>query len=57
MAPPLQLGSAYVRWRVASPDTLDQIARNALALQLGDRPLAEDIYADIKEQIIRSGER
>lgn len=43
--------------RVASPDTLDQIARNALALQLGDRPLAEDVYADIKEQIIRSEER
>lgn len=43
--------------RVASPATLDQITQNALSLQLGDRQLAEDVYADIKEQVIRSGER
>lgn len=43
--------------RVASPATLDQIARNTLALQLGDRQLAADVYTDLREQVIRAGER
>lgn len=42
---------------VASPATLDKIVRNTLAIQLGDRQLAEDAYADLKEQVIRSPER
>jgi hypothetical protein len=42
---------------VASPATLDKIVRNCLAIQLGDRQLAEDAYADLKEQVIRSPER
>ena len=36
--------------RVASPDTLDRIARNSLAIQLGDRSLAQEVYADVREQ-------
>lgn len=42
---------------VASPATLDKIVRNSLAIQLGDRPLAEDIYNDLREQVIRTAER
>jgi hypothetical protein len=42
---------------VASPATLDKIVRNCLAIQLGDRQLAEDAYADLREQVIRSPER
>jgi hypothetical protein len=43
--------------RVSSPATLDQIARNTLALQLGDRQLAADVYTDLRQQVIRAGER
>jgi hypothetical protein len=43
--------------RVTSPDTLDQIARNTLALQLGDENLATAAYADLRQQVIRSPER
>ncbi|MDQ3153866.1 MAG: hypothetical protein M3R63_19865 [Actinomycetota bacterium] len=43
--------------RVASPDTLDRVARNSLAIQLGDRSLAEEVYADVREQVIRVRER
>jgi hypothetical protein len=42
---------------VASPATLDKIVRNCLAIQLGDRQLAEDVYADLREQVHRSPER
>ena len=40
--------------RVASPATIDQIARNALGLRLGDRELAAEIYADLRQQVIQS---
>jgi hypothetical protein len=43
--------------RVASPETLDRIARNSLAIQLGDRALAEEVYADIRQQVIGAKER
>ncbi|RFS84143.1 hypothetical protein D0T12_18470 [Actinomadura spongiicola] len=43
--------------RVASPETLDEISRNVLALQLGDRQLAEDVHGDLRQQVIRSPER
>jgi len=43
--------------RVASPDTLDRIARNSLAIQLGDRALAEEVYADVRQQVISAKER
>lgn len=43
--------------RVASPETLDQIVRNSLAIQLKDRELAEDVYTDLREQVLRAPER
>jgi hypothetical protein len=43
--------------RVASPDTIDQIVRNTLAIQLGDQDLAADVYADLRRQVIQSPER
>lgn len=43
--------------RVATPETLDQIIRNSLALRLGDATFAEEIYTDIRDQAIRASER
>jgi hypothetical protein len=43
--------------RVASPETIDQIVRNTLALQLGDQQLAAEVYADLRNQVIQSPER
>jgi hypothetical protein len=43
--------------RVATPELLDGIATNVLALRLGDRQFAEEIYADIRDQGIRAQER
>lgn len=43
--------------RVATPELLDRIATNALALRLGDRQFAEEIYADVRDQAIRAPER
>lgn len=43
--------------RVASADTLDRIARNSLAIQLGDRALAEEVYGDVRQQVISATER
>lgn len=43
--------------RVTSPETIDQIVRNTLALRLGDRDLAADVYADLRNQVIQSPER
>lgn len=34
---------------VASPETLDKIVENCLAIQLGDQALAKEIYADVRE--------
>lgn len=42
---------------VASNDTLDRIAANALGLRLGDQALAHDIYTDVRTQVIRAPER
>jgi hypothetical protein len=42
---------------VASPETLDRIAANALGLRLDDPALAQDVYTDIRDQIIRAPER
>ena len=42
---------------IASNDTLDKIAANAIGLRLGDAELARDAYADLCEQVIRSPER
>jgi hypothetical protein len=42
---------------VASPEMLDRISTNALGLRLGDQALAQDVYTDLRDQIIRSPER
>ncbi|MEV6873960.1 hypothetical protein [Amycolatopsis sp. NPDC051128] len=42
---------------IASDETLDKIATNAIGLRLGDAELARDAYADLREQVIRSPER
>lgn len=43
--------------RVATPELLDSIATNVLALRLGDRQFAEEIYTDVRDQVIRASER
>lgn len=43
--------------RVATPERLDQIITNSLALRVGDAAFAEDIYTDIRDQAIRATER
>jgi hypothetical protein len=42
---------------VASAQTLDRIVRNCLAIQLGDRTLADDLYTDLRHQVLRATER
>ncbi|MFL6075455.1 MAG: hypothetical protein ACJ73S_18860 [Mycobacteriales bacterium] len=42
---------------VSSPETLDRIVRNCLAIRFKDRSLAEDVYADMSVQVIRASER
>lgn len=43
--------------RVATPDTLDRVMRNSLALRLGDAEFATEIYDDVRDQAIQSSER
>lgn len=43
--------------RVSNPDTLDNIIRNSLALRLGDRTFADEVYTDIRDQAVRAPER
>jgi len=43
--------------RVATPDTLDQIITNSLALRLHDPQFASEIYTDIREQAVGASER
>lgn len=43
--------------RVATPELLDHIASNALALRLGDPTFAAEVYAEIRDQAIRARER
>lgn len=43
--------------RVATPETLDSIAVNALAMRLGDATFAGEIYTDLREQAIGIPER
>jgi hypothetical protein len=43
--------------RVATPELLDSIATNVLALRLGDRQFASEIYTDIRDQAIGASER
>ncbi|WP_336855944.1 hypothetical protein [Sinomonas albida] len=43
--------------RVATPELLDSIAGNVLAMRLGNRAFAEEVYADIRDQAVRAPER
>ena len=43
--------------RVATPELLDDIAANVMALRLGDEQFAGEIYRDIRDQAIRAAER
>lgn len=43
--------------RVATPETLDQIISNSLALRLDDAQFAAEIYTDIRDQAIGASER
>jgi len=43
--------------RVATPEVLDQIIRNSLALRLGDAGFAGEVYEDIRDQAVRAEER
>ncbi|WP_045877247.1 hypothetical protein [Pseudofrankia sp. DC12] len=43
--------------RVATPDMLDEILRNSLALRLGDVTFARELYGDIRDLAIASTER
>ncbi len=42
---------------VATEETLDKLATNALALRLGDEQFASEIYTDVRDQAIRAPER
>jgi hypothetical protein len=41
---------------VASPETLDRIATNAIALRVDDPALARDVYTDFRDQVIHAPE-
>jgi hypothetical protein len=43
--------------RVATPETLDKIITNALAIRLGDASFANEIYDDVRQQAIGIPER
>ncbi len=43
--------------RVATPELLDDIAANVMALRLGDEQFAREIYRDIRDQAIRAAEQ
>jgi hypothetical protein len=43
--------------RVATPELLDSIATNALALRLSDEEFASEIYKDLRDNAIRAPER
>ncbi|WP_117210584.1 hypothetical protein [Allorhizocola rhizosphaerae] len=42
---------------VASPETLDRVVENCLALRLGDRTLAAEVYSDIRKQVVQAPTR
>jgi hypothetical protein len=42
---------------VASPETLDHIIENCLAIQLGDHELARDAYTDLRAQVMQARPR
>ncbi|KSU53325.1 MULTISPECIES: hypothetical protein [unclassified Gordonia (in: high G+C Gram-positive bacteria)] len=42
---------------VATPDMLDDITKNSLALRIGDAEFAEEAYEDLRDQAINTSER
>lgn len=42
---------------VASPETLDRIVENCLAIRVNDHELARDAYTDLREQVMRDRPR
>jgi hypothetical protein len=42
---------------VASPELLDRLITNALALRLDDHALAADVYTDLRDQLVQTSER
>lgn len=42
---------------VSSPDTLDRVIRNCLALRLGDAPMASDLQEDLQRQAMAPADR
>lgn len=43
--------------RVSTPEVLDQIIENSLALRLGDETFAAEVYDDIRDQAVRASEQ
>lgn len=43
--------------RVSNPETLDNVIRNSLALRLGDKDFAEEVYNDVRDQAVKAPER
>ncbi|UGT64415.1 hypothetical protein [Nocardia asteroides] len=43
--------------RVTSPETLDDVIVNSLALRLGDKTFAAEVYNDIRAQAVKAPER
>ncbi|MCF6476538.1 hypothetical protein FAF44_50645 [Nonomuraea sp. MG754425] len=43
--------------RAMAPEAIDRLATNALSARLGDRELAEEVYADLRAQVIATKER
>jgi hypothetical protein len=43
--------------RVATPEMLDRLIANSLALRLGDQQFASEIYTDIRDQAVLASER
>ncbi|MEV0357678.1 hypothetical protein AB0H71_16630 [Nocardia sp. NPDC050697] len=43
--------------RVSSPETLDDVIVNSLALRLGDKTFASEVYDDIRAQAVKAPER
>jgi hypothetical protein len=43
--------------RVSTPETLNRVICNSLALRLGDATFAEEVYADIRDQAVAAVER
>ena len=42
---------------ITAPDVLDRVIENSLAARIHDRELAHDVYADLRDQIVRAKER